>query len=165
MQASVAQEVLILPVEWGWRSGQTHLNSDARIADEGRPQGGGGHPQGVPLPDSGSLTWVCPNLMPIALPRAGKEHANVANIAYVTPFYRGSIQALDRCTEIIRHLASRPRRGAGIFFLRCSTCWTEFCRIECHFEDLENATFMEVMSFLIALGSISSRSRKVGACE
>ena len=23
----------------------------------------GGHPQGAPLPDSGSLTWVCPNLM------------------------------------------------------------------------------------------------------
>ena len=32
-----------MPVEWGWRSGQTHFNSDARIADEGRPQG-------VPLP-------------------------------------------------------------------------------------------------------------------
>ena len=47
---------LILPVEWGWRSGQSHLNSDAKIADEGRPQG-------ARLPDSGSLTWVCPNLM------------------------------------------------------------------------------------------------------
>ena len=50
-------------------AGQTHLNSDAKIADEGRPQGGegahkgrpyqlsslgvmpwGGHPQGAPLP-------------------------------------------------------------------------------------------------------------------
>ena len=30
----------------------------------------GGHPQGAPLPDSGSLTWVCPNLMqlPCRLP-------------------------------------------------------------------------------------------------
>ena len=30
----------------------------------------GGHPQGAPLPDSGSLTWVCPNLMqlPCCLP-------------------------------------------------------------------------------------------------
>ena len=37
-------------------SEQSHLNSDAKIADEGRPQG-------APLPDSGSLTWVCPNLM------------------------------------------------------------------------------------------------------
>ena len=95
-------------------TGQTHLNSDAKLADEGRPQGAplpivfsrryalgraptrgaptncllsalcpgegthkgrpyqlpslrvmpwGGHPQGAPLPDSGSLTWVCPNLM------------------------------------------------------------------------------------------------------
>ena len=26
---------LILPVEWGWRSGQSHLNSDATIAREG----------------------------------------------------------------------------------------------------------------------------------
>ena len=34
---------LILPVKWGRRSGQTHLNSDAIIAGEG-------HPQGVPLP-------------------------------------------------------------------------------------------------------------------
>ena len=61
---------LILPVEWGWGSGQTHFNSDARIADEGRPQGvplpfgpgegttrgaptvwpWEGRPQGVPLP-------------------------------------------------------------------------------------------------------------------
>ena len=31
-------------------AGQTRLNSDAKIADEGRPQGGGGHPQGAPLP-------------------------------------------------------------------------------------------------------------------
>ena len=31
-------------------AGQTHLNSDAKIADEGRPQGGGGRPQGAPLP-------------------------------------------------------------------------------------------------------------------
>ena len=29
--------------------GQSHLNSDAKIADEGRAHGGGGHPQGVPL--------------------------------------------------------------------------------------------------------------------
>ena len=34
------------PGQW---AGQTHLNPDAKIADEGRPQGGG-HPQGVPLP-------------------------------------------------------------------------------------------------------------------
>ena len=33
---------LILPVEWGWSSGQTYLNWDARIADEGHPQGGEG---------------------------------------------------------------------------------------------------------------------------
>ena len=57
------------------RTGQLHLSSDATIAREGRPQG-------APLPivfsrryalgrvptrggptDSGSLTWVCPNLM------------------------------------------------------------------------------------------------------
>ena len=91
-------------------AGQTHLNSDAKIADEGRPQGAplpirhalgraptrgaptncllsalsseegahkgrpyqlsffgvmpwGGHPQGAPLPDSGSLTWFCLNWM------------------------------------------------------------------------------------------------------
>ena len=80
--------------------GQSHLNSDAKVADEGRPQGAPltscplfsarkpasslekgthkgcpyqlssldvmpreGRPQGAPLPDSGSLTWVCPNLM------------------------------------------------------------------------------------------------------
>ena len=40
----------------GRGAGQTHLNSDAKIADEGCPQG-------APLPDSGSLTWFCPNLM------------------------------------------------------------------------------------------------------
>ena len=39
-------------------AGETHLNSDAKIADEGCPQG-------APLPDSGSLTWLCPNLMPL----------------------------------------------------------------------------------------------------
>ena len=29
-----------------------------------------GHPQGAPLPDSGSLTWFCPNLMQLPCPRA-----------------------------------------------------------------------------------------------
>ena len=42
---------------WGGRgAGQTHLNLDAKIAHEGRPQG-------APLPDSGSLTRFCPNSM------------------------------------------------------------------------------------------------------
>ena len=36
--------------------GQSHLNSDATIAHEGRPQG-------APLPDSGSLTRFFSNLM------------------------------------------------------------------------------------------------------
>ena len=39
-----------MSTEPGKHPGQTHLNSDAKIADEGRPQGRGGHPQGVPLP-------------------------------------------------------------------------------------------------------------------
>ena len=40
--------------------GQSHLNSDVTVAHEGRPQGGGGHPQGAPLPDyllSDVLPW------------------------------------------------------------------------------------------------------------
>ena len=32
----------------------------------------GGHPQGVPLPDSGSLTWFCPNLMQLSWGGAGR---------------------------------------------------------------------------------------------
>ena len=39
-----------MSTEPGKHPGQTHLNSDTKIADEGRPQGRGGHPQGVPLP-------------------------------------------------------------------------------------------------------------------
>ena len=54
-----------MSTEPGKHPGQTHLNSDAKIADEGRPQGAplpivqlsslgvmpwGGHPQGAPLP-------------------------------------------------------------------------------------------------------------------
>ena len=38
--------------------GQWVLNSDAKIADEGRAHKGGGHPQGVPLRDAGFLRSV-----------------------------------------------------------------------------------------------------------
>ena len=34
-----------------------------RLVNERARTLGGGHPQGVPLPDSGSLRWVCPYLM------------------------------------------------------------------------------------------------------
>ena len=54
MQAScfchIVTSLIRMSTEPGKHPGQTHLNSDAKIADEGRPQGRGGHPQGVPLP-------------------------------------------------------------------------------------------------------------------
>ena len=71
------------------RTGQLHLSSDATIAREGRPQG-------VPLPivfsrryalgrvptrgaptDSGSLKWVCPNLMPLPWGGGSPAHGGI----------------------------------------------------------------------------------------
>ena len=42
----IVSSFLQMSTEPGKHPGQTHLNSDAKIADEGHPQGGGGHPQG-----------------------------------------------------------------------------------------------------------------------
>ena len=55
----IVSSFLQMSTEPGKHPGQTHLNSDAKIADEGHPQGGGGHPQGVPLPSfSGQETGL-----------------------------------------------------------------------------------------------------------
>ena len=47
-----------LPMPWGCPGEGTHKGRPYRFA-----MPWGGSPQGAPLPDSGSLTWVCPNLM------------------------------------------------------------------------------------------------------
>ena len=45
----IVSSLLQMSTEPGKHPGQTHLNSDAKIADYGRAHGGGGHPRGVPL--------------------------------------------------------------------------------------------------------------------
>ena len=92
---------LILPVEWGWRSGQTYFNSDARIADEGRARF--------------NLALPCHGLTPFYPRRAAEGHGDGNGNTFCPqghcqlPFVHGGPR---KGTENGNGNTFYPRRGA-----------------------------------------------------